>query len=103
MATSVVVRETSRLFQDRRDQGRCLRVTWHPLDDMFVLSTWRDGVCASTVQLPRSDVPDLIGALAYGLADTSSRWTPPSYSAGPEPSGWARFAQRLRGRSARVR
>jgi len=103
MGTPVVVRGTSRLFQDRRDQGRCLRVTWHPVDDMFVLSTWRDGTCASTVQLPRSDVPDLIGALAYGLADTSSRWTVPSYSALPETSGWARFAHRLKRRAARSR
>jgi hypothetical protein len=103
MGTPVVARETSRLFLDRRDQGRCLRVTWHPLDDMFVLSTWRDGVCASTVQLPRSDAPGLIGALAYGLADTSSRWTAPNYSALPETSGWARFTHALKRRATRSR
>ena len=80
MSAPVVVRPGSSLFRDRRDDGRAFRVTWHPLDDIFVLSTWHGGVCTSTVQLGRSDVPDLIATLASGLADTSDRWSVPSYS-----------------------
>lgn len=79
MSAPVVVRPGSSLFRDRRDDGRALRVTWHPVDDLFVLSTWHGGVCVSTVQLGRSDVPAVIAALAAGLADTSTTWSVPSY------------------------
>ena len=79
MSAPVVVRPGSSLFRDRRDDDRALRVTWHPVDDLFVLSTWHGGVCVSTVQLGRSDVPAVIAALAAGLADTSTTWSVPSY------------------------
>src|SRR6266702_7391592 len=43
---------------DARDDGRALRVSWHPLDDLCVLSIWRDGRCVATFQLARLETPD---------------------------------------------
>lgn len=80
MTAAVVLRSTTSVLRDKRDAGRALRITWHAPDDAFVLSTWRGQVCASTFQLPRSDVPDLIAALARGLADSAPPWSPTRYS-----------------------
>jgi hypothetical protein len=38
------------LFVDERGNG--LRVSWHPEDDVAVVSVWRDGSCVGTVRLP---------------------------------------------------
>ncbi len=96
MSAPVVVRPHSSLYRDRRDAGRALRVTWHPIEDLFVLSTWHGGLCAATVQLSRADVPDLIGALAAGLADTSGPWSTPSYSSTETQGGLSERASVVR-------
>jgi hypothetical protein len=55
---------------DVRDDGRSLRIGWHPQDGIVVLSIWRHGSCVSTCRLARADVPRLITRLAGGLAAT---------------------------------
>jgi hypothetical protein len=55
-------------FFDVRDEGRAMRVTWHPERDLFVFSLWRDGRCAATFQLARDGVPELISSLVTCLA-----------------------------------
>ncbi|HEV7191725.1 MAG TPA: hypothetical protein VGN35_00865 [Jatrophihabitantaceae bacterium] len=101
MSTPVVLRAATNVFRDRRNDGRALRVTWHPVDDVFVLSTWRGEICASTFQINRSDVPDLLVAFARGLADRSSIWSAPSYSPRPDDRVAARETDGLRRRLSR--
>jgi hypothetical protein len=57
------------VFLDARGQDRALRVTWHSESGVVVLSLWRDNVCAGSFRVDADDVPDLIAALAAGLAD----------------------------------
>ena len=54
---------------DVRGEHRALQVTWHERDRVFVLSTWRAGVCVASVHLSRAEAAELIGTLADGLAD----------------------------------
>lgn len=60
--------KTGSVFVDARGDDRALRLTWHPEADLVVLSLWRGNVCAGSFRLPADDVPDLITALAAGLA-----------------------------------
>lgn len=57
---------------DARDDGRTLRVGWHPDQDLVVLSVWRGGVCAATSHLTRNDAADLVAELARGLSAPSA-------------------------------
>src|SRR4051794_15180914 len=81
------------VFFDVRDDGRNLRVNWHPEQGLVVLSTWRHGSCVATCHILRSDVPGLIGQLVDGLAVLPTQpWTEPTYidfSKGRRPSGRA--------------
>ncbi len=54
---------------DVRGGHRALQVTWHERDDVFVVSTWRDGECVASARLAPAEAAALIGALAEGLAD----------------------------------
>jgi hypothetical protein len=55
------------VFLDARGNGRALRLSWHHDVDVVVLSLWREGVCAGTFRLPKSQVNDFIDALVDGL------------------------------------
>jgi hypothetical protein len=55
------------VFIDQRGVG--LRVTWHPQQDVVVLSVWHQDRCAGTFRLPIQDVPRLSGLLAGTLGD----------------------------------
>jgi len=57
---------------DARDDGRLMRVTWHPEADLVVLSLWRREKCVASFRLPTADVPALVAALAEGLAEAPS-------------------------------
>jgi hypothetical protein len=48
---------------------RALRVSWHYDAHLVVLSFWDGPRCSGTVRVAAEDVPDLIHALALGLAD----------------------------------
>ena len=54
---------------DLRDEGRSLRVGWHPNDGVLVLSIWRTDTCVATCRLSREDAAALIAELASGLAE----------------------------------
>lgn len=57
------------VFFDPRDEGRSLRLTWHPGTRTYVLSIWRDGECAATFRLRADEAPTLVHALMLPLAD----------------------------------
>lgn len=64
---------------DVRDEGRSLRIGWHPDAGIVVFSIWRNGSCVSSHQLDRTDVPQLISLLAAGLAvRPTPAWTAPT-------------------------
>ena len=56
------------VFEDVRDGGRGLRVSWHHELGCVVLSNWQDDRCVSTARLPVAEVPRLIQVLVAGLA-----------------------------------
>lgn len=72
MASVSVLPSSGSTFDDVRDGGRYFRVTWHPSGEFFVLSVWRDGVCAGTSRLDRVAAADLIATLAGHLADPAT-------------------------------
>jgi hypothetical protein len=55
------------VFIDERGAG--LRVSWHPEQDVVVLSVWHEDRCAGTFRMPVQDVPRLSGLLAAALGD----------------------------------
>jgi hypothetical protein len=67
------------VFIDQRGVG--LRVSWHPEQDVVVLSVWHQDRCAGTFRLPIQDVPRLSGLLAATLGD----WVAQA-SAAPQPA-----------------
>ena len=56
-------------FLDARGDARALRVSWHPENDLVVLSMWRGQECVSSFRLSVDEVPGLIAALREGLDD----------------------------------
>lgn len=84
---------------DARNDGRSLRVNWHPVDDLCVLSMWRAGRCVATFQLPRSQTPDLINSLVQGLVQGAPEPPPQPWSAAQlsaVPPGRTSILRRLR-------
>jgi hypothetical protein len=55
------------VFIDQRDAG--LRVTWHPEQDLVVLSVWHEDRCVGTFRMPVQDVPRLSALLTAALGD----------------------------------
>jgi hypothetical protein len=83
------------VFEDVRDDGRSLRVSWHPVDGICVLSMWRDARCVASFQLARMDAADLIHELVQGLAQAPpAPWTVTNYRS--RGSLWTQFSRRLR-------
>lgn len=65
---------------DARDDGRSLRVGWHPIENLVVLSLWRANKCVATCQLSRKDAAALVTELVAGLAAIPpTPWTAPSH------------------------
>jgi hypothetical protein len=60
------------VFTDARGDERALRVSWHHDAGLLVLSLWREGTCVGTFRLPTEAVPELVKALADGLAESPS-------------------------------
>ena len=56
------------VFFDPRDEGRFLRVAYHPELAIFVVSLWRDETCLGTHRLAAADLPRLLHALTTPLA-----------------------------------
>jgi hypothetical protein len=57
------------LFAD--DRGRGLRATWHPEDQVVVLSFWREARCEATFTLAPADAARLAGLLVAALGDAA--------------------------------
>jgi hypothetical protein len=86
------------VFLDERGAG--LRVTWHPEQDVVVLSVWHEDRCAGTFRLPVQDVPRLSGLLAAALGDwvAQVRAAPPpapAEAAGLSMRRWLRLSPAL--------
>lgn len=83
-----------RWVQDRRDEGRAVRVSAHADTGLLVLSVWRAGACVGTVQLRPEDAAELVAGLSDGIAHvatgrpsaTSAPEVPPSPEADPASS-----------------
>ncbi len=74
------------VVRDARGGGRALRVSWHPEDDLVVLSLWDGARCTGTVRLAAADVPALLEALQVGLPTPDAEWaTGPGLRAAPAP------------------
>ncbi|HEV7192432.1 MAG TPA: hypothetical protein VGN35_04430 [Jatrophihabitantaceae bacterium] len=92
MTVVTVLPPTSEVLFDTRDDGRWLRITWHPADDAFVLSIWRDRTCAATFQLARSASPELINTLTRSLAEGPGYgWSPSTYARPRARWSWRRL------------
>jgi hypothetical protein len=65
------------VFIDQRGIG--LRVTWHPEQELLVLSVWDDDRCVGTFRMPVEDVPRMKALLSAALGDwlTQSGTPPP--------------------------
>lgn len=90
------------LFND--DQGRVLRATWH-LDRGFVnLSVWNDDRCTETFRLSLSNSAQLVGFLAEGLSDATTRLLHAvTTSTSPEPPDMGTsVSSRVRSSRARI-
>jgi hypothetical protein len=88
------------LIEDARRDGHHLRVTWHPGNRQFVVSTWHDDVCTGATRLAVEDVAALTGLLVGGLAETAASGpTPPPGPAHPL-GAWAARARAWLRRSA---
>ena len=74
------------VLRDARRGGRALRVSWHPEDDLVVLSLWDGARCTGTVRLAAADVPALVEALQIGLPpDPQPLTSPPAPIAAAPP------------------
>ena len=67
MTAVTALPRVGRTFFDVRDDGRSMRVSWHPTENVHVLSIWRDGVCVATFRLRGEEVGHLIETL--GVTD----------------------------------
>jgi hypothetical protein len=70
------------LFIDQR--AALLRVTWHPEQDVLVLSVWHDDRCVGTFRMPVQDVPRLSGLLTAALGDWITQASGPPQPASRE-------------------
>lgn len=60
MTAVTALPRVGRTYFDVRDDGRTMRVSWHPRDEFFVLSMWRNGSCVATFRLADSEAADLV-------------------------------------------
>jgi len=64
------------VFADPRDDGRALRVSWHPEQRTVVLSLWRGDRCVGTHRVEGAEIGRLVHALVDGLADAPTAVQP---------------------------
>ena len=60
------------LFDDVRHDGHALRVSYHPEQQLCVVSIWRGDQCAAAVRLDRAEIPEVITGLLECLAYSPS-------------------------------
>jgi hypothetical protein len=94
--------ETRRaIFEDRRDAGRRMEVSWHPEEGIVILSFWQEAFCRATFRLPIDDAPALIHELVDALGEVAQGQTPP-VAAAERDSVLDRLRRRLRSEVAEI-
>jgi hypothetical protein len=61
---------SGQVYVDGRGDERTLRVSWHQVEGVLVLSLWRDGVCVGSFRMEPDQVRDLVDVLRSGLGET---------------------------------
>ncbi|MDX6205784.1 MAG: hypothetical protein QOF39_1841 [Frankiales bacterium] len=57
---------------DRRGDGRAVRVSAHTEAGFLVVSTWKAGTCVGTVRLLPAEAAELIAGLSQSLAQLAA-------------------------------
>lgn len=83
------------LIEDARHDGHHLRVTWHPDNRQFVVSTWAHDVCTGAARVAVEDAGDLANLLVDGVTDVASRGAETA-AVPPGAPGLGGMLQRLR-------
>jgi hypothetical protein len=81
------------VFIDQRDA--VMRVSWHPEQDLLVLSVWHDDRCVGTFRMPVQDVPRLNALLTAALGEWVTQVSSTPQPAAGEATSLS-IAQRLR-------
>jgi hypothetical protein len=58
-------------FNDARDNGRRMEVSWHADEGLVIVSLWHGSICRATFRLPVDQAPALIETLADALGDAA--------------------------------
>jgi hypothetical protein len=82
------------VFIDQRDA--VLRVSWHPEQDLLVLSVWHDDRCVGTFRMPVQDAPRLSALLAAALGDWVTQVSGTAQQAPPREATGLSVGRRLR-------
>jgi hypothetical protein len=98
MAGATPLPRVGEVFFDDRGEDRALRLSWHPDEEVMVLSIWNGGVCTGTFRLAARDVPVLMETLSQGVpvpqprgrrhaapVEDESAGPPPPVAADPNP------------------
>jgi hypothetical protein len=56
-------------FVDARDEGRRMEVSWHPSENLVIISLWHGNLCRSTFRMPIGEAPTLVEMLVSSLKD----------------------------------
>jgi len=56
-------------FTDARDDGRRMEVSWHPDEQLVIVSLWHGSICRATFRMPVEEAPALVHTLADALGD----------------------------------
>jgi hypothetical protein len=56
-------------FNDARDDGRRMEVSWHADQGIVIISLWQASMCRATFRLPVDQAPAVIQTLADALGD----------------------------------
>ncbi len=58
-------------FNDARDNGRRMEVSWHADEGIVIVSLWHGSMCRATFRLPVEQAPALIQTLADALGEAA--------------------------------
>jgi hypothetical protein len=86
MTVAAVLPTFGTVLVDGQRRARSLRVSWHPVEDLCVISIWQGATCEATFRLTREGAPALIGSLVDGLAQAPAPWSVANYTAVPSPT-----------------
>ena len=74
-------------FNDARDSGRRMEVSWHRDEQIVIVSLWQGSLCRATFRMPIADAPDAIRVLADALGDAASGPLSRPVPSGSAPAG----------------